>query len=140
MSAAWSLLNPSATTSPWSNVVMKACTALPWRGASISQQRCRYCPWMQILRHASTEGRRNHASPIVTQTDATHPDPDIDQGNKTIATPVGDLPLSPIMDPSYWEATTRHQVPKQKKGKAQNSVERQFRKNAFGTCCLELLS
>ncbi|KAF2969368.1 hypothetical protein GQX73_g4231 [Xylaria multiplex] len=35
------------------------------------------------------------------------------------------------MDPSFWEATTRHQAPKSKKGKATNSVERQFRKNPF---------
>ncbi|TGJ81275.1 hypothetical protein E0Z10_g7489 [Xylaria hypoxylon] len=35
------------------------------------------------------------------------------------------------MDPSYWEATTRHQAPKSKKSKATNSVERQFRKNPF---------
>ncbi|KAJ8117218.1 hypothetical protein ONZ43_g4262 [Nemania bipapillata] len=35
------------------------------------------------------------------------------------------------MDPFYWEATTRHQTPKAKQGKAQNSVERQFRKNPF---------
>jgi hypothetical protein len=58
----------------------------------------------------------------------------VDQDNKTITTAVGDLPLSPIMDPSYWEATTRHQAPKAKEGKAQNSVERQFRKNPFGEC------
>ncbi|RWA13298.1 hypothetical protein EKO27_g1813 [Xylaria grammica] len=35
------------------------------------------------------------------------------------------------MDPSYWEATMRHQIPKPKKGNTTNSVERQFRKNPF---------
>ncbi|KAI0967492.1 hypothetical protein F4678DRAFT_475196 [Xylaria arbuscula] len=35
------------------------------------------------------------------------------------------------MDPAYWDATTRHQTPKATKGKAKNSVERQFRKNPF---------
>ncbi|KAI0525629.1 hypothetical protein F5B22DRAFT_633698 [Xylaria bambusicola] len=35
------------------------------------------------------------------------------------------------MDPSYWDAVTRHQAPKAKAGKATNSVERQFRKNPF---------
>lgn len=69
---------------------------------------------------------------------ATHPRFDIDQQNKTIATAIGDLPLSPIMDPSYWEMTTRYQVPKQKQGKAQNSVERQFRNSPYGECSLAL--
>ncbi|KAI0119928.1 hypothetical protein GGR51DRAFT_495589 [Nemania sp. FL0031] len=114
---------------------MKACTALPWSSASISRRRCQYTYWTQILRHASTERRRNDASPIVpqtqTQTATAHPHPNVDRDHKTIATAVGDLPLSPVMDPSYWEATTRHQVPKAKEGKPQNSVERQFRKNAF---------
>ncbi|KAH9909926.1 hypothetical protein F4778DRAFT_25105 [Xylariomycetidae sp. FL2044] len=55
----------------------------------------------------------------------------INQENKTIETAVGDLPLSPIMDPSFWEATRRHQVPKAKPGKPKNSVERQLRANPF---------
>ena len=44
------------------------------------------------------------------------------------------------MDPSYWEATTRHQAPKAKQGKATNSVERQFRKNPFGEYSLAPLA
>lgn len=52
--------------------------------------------------------------------------------NEAVETAVGDLPLSPIMDPTYWEATRRHQVPKAKAGKPQNSVERQLRANPFG--------
>ncbi|KAI1501057.1 hypothetical protein F5X99DRAFT_211857 [Biscogniauxia marginata] len=55
----------------------------------------------------------------------------IDQDKKTIETAVGELPLSPIMDPSYWEATRRHQTPKAKPGRPQNSVERQLQANAF---------
>ncbi|KAI2777967.1 hypothetical protein F4815DRAFT_447769 [Daldinia loculata] len=50
---------------------------------------------------------------------------------KTVKTAVGELPLSPIMDPTYWEAVKRHQVPKAKPGKPQNSVERQLRANPF---------
>ncbi|RYP08529.1 hypothetical protein DL764_001860 [Monosporascus ibericus] len=55
----------------------------------------------------------------------------VDPVNKKIETAVGDLPLSPVMDPSFWEARQRYQTPKAKPGKAQNSVERQFRANPF---------
>ncbi|KAI0160020.1 hypothetical protein GGR52DRAFT_564007 [Hypoxylon sp. FL1284] len=51
--------------------------------------------------------------------------------NKTVETVIGDLPLSPVMDPTFWEATQRHQTPKAKPGKPQNSVERQLRANPF---------
>ncbi|KAI0544841.1 hypothetical protein F4679DRAFT_563467 [Xylaria curta] len=111
---------------------MKACTALPWSSARIGQPRCRLLACTQFNRCSSTERPQNYASPIVHDAAAaTHPSFDIDQENKTIATAVGNLPLSPVMDPSYWEATMRHRAPKQKKGKAQNSVERQFRKNPY---------
>ncbi|KAI0095948.1 hypothetical protein F4814DRAFT_435505 [Daldinia grandis] len=50
---------------------------------------------------------------------------------KTVKTAVGELPLSPVMDPTYWEAVRRHQVPKAKPGKPLNSVERQLRANPF---------
>ncbi|KAI0376342.1 hypothetical protein F5Y04DRAFT_212426 [Hypomontagnella monticulosa] len=55
----------------------------------------------------------------------------IDSESKTIETAVGDLPLSPVMDPTFWEARRQHQVPKAKPGKPQNSVERQLRANPF---------
>ncbi|KAI1774401.1 hypothetical protein F4818DRAFT_442547 [Hypoxylon cercidicola] len=55
----------------------------------------------------------------------------INPENKTVETAVGELPLSPVMDPTFWEATRRHQVLKAKPGKPQNSVERQLRANAF---------
>ncbi|KAI8952523.1 hypothetical protein F4801DRAFT_541141 [Xylaria longipes] len=112
---------------------MKACTALPWSSARIGQPKCRLLSRTQFSRRSSTERPQNYASPIVPDSTAavTHPSLDIDQENKTIATAVGHLPLSPVMDPSYWEATMRHQVAKQKKGKAQNSLERQFRKNPY---------
>ncbi|TRX96118.1 hypothetical protein FHL15_002842 [Xylaria flabelliformis] len=112
---------------------MKACTTLPWSSARIGQPRYRLLAYTQFNRRSSTERPQNYASPIVHDDTAaaTHPSFDIDQENKTIATAVGLLPLSPVMDPSYWEATMRHQVPKQRKGKAQNSVERQFRKSPY---------
>ncbi|KAI0444626.1 hypothetical protein F4803DRAFT_511384 [Xylaria telfairii] len=112
---------------------MRACTTLPWRCARIGQSKCRRPPWARFSRRSSTERPQNHASPIVSRSTAAAPHPrfDIDQQNKIIATAIGDLPLSPIMDPSYWESTMRYQVPKQKQGKAQNSVERQFRNNPY---------
>ncbi|KAI1204141.1 uncharacterized protein F4807DRAFT_448710 [Annulohypoxylon truncatum] len=56
---------------------------------------------------------------------------EVDSENKKVETAAGDLPLSPIMDPAYWEAKKRHEVPKAKPGKPQNSVERQLRANPF---------
>ncbi|KAI1308811.1 hypothetical protein F5Y03DRAFT_349317 [Xylaria venustula] len=113
---------------------MKACTALPWSSARSAQQKYWRISWRQTKRCSSTnpaERRRNNASPIVPESVPPSPGFDVDQEGKTIATAVGQLPLSPIMDPSYWDAATRHQTPKAKKGKATNSVERQFRKNPF---------
>ncbi|KAI1180830.1 hypothetical protein F4777DRAFT_573483 [Nemania sp. FL0916] len=109
---------------------MKACTALPSSSARVGRRKSRHISWKPIARRVSTERRRNNASPIVAEGDAPTPF-DVNSDNKTIATAIGDLPLSPIMDPSYWEATTRHQTAKATKGKAQNSVERQFRMNPF---------
>ncbi|KAI1099827.1 hypothetical protein F4804DRAFT_320803 [Jackrogersella minutella] len=51
--------------------------------------------------------------------------------DKTVETAVGNLPLSPIMDPTFWEARRRFQTPKAKAKRAQNSVERQLKANAF---------
>ncbi|KAI1366566.1 hypothetical protein F5Y08DRAFT_300998 [Xylaria arbuscula] len=110
---------------------MKACTALPWSSVRIVPQRCWPRHWKQSKRCSSSERRRNNASPILSETAAGTPGFEVDPDNKTVATAVGQLPLSPIMDPSYWDAVTRHQAPKAKQGKATNSVERQFRKNPF---------
>ncbi|KAI1438309.1 hypothetical protein GGR50DRAFT_487959 [Xylaria sp. CBS 124048] len=115
-----------------SNVVMTACMTLPRSSARTGP--LRWAHWRLINRYASTRALpRNPASPIIPESDENkeHPSFRVDKENKTVTTAIGDLPLSPIMDPSYWEATTRHQTPKAKASKAQNSVERQFRKSAF---------
>ncbi|KAJ2987816.1 hypothetical protein NUW58_g4301 [Xylaria curta] len=121
----------STTASLRSAVATKTCTSLPRSSNTTSHPKCWHTYYKQFNRRSSTERRRNDASPIVSESTASRPRFDVDQDNKTIATAVGHLPLSPVMDPSYWEATTRHQVPKAKQGKAQNSVERQFRKNPY---------
>ncbi|CAJ2508280.1 Uu.00g094660.m01.CDS01 [Anthostomella pinea] len=76
---------------------------------------------------------RNAAAPTVTEAPVPTGEETfkVDKKKKTIATAVGELPLSPVMDPSYWEATRRHEVPKARPGKPQNSVERQLRANPF---------
>ncbi|KAI0400618.1 hypothetical protein F4802DRAFT_610025 [Xylaria palmicola] len=110
---------------------MKACTALPWSSAGIGRRVPRHSPRKHFNRCSSSERPRNKASPILPENTATRPSYDIDRDNKTIATAVGPLPLSPIMDPSYWEAITRYKNSKPKPGKAQNSLERQFRRNPY---------
>ncbi|KAI1090755.1 hypothetical protein F5B19DRAFT_461510 [Rostrohypoxylon terebratum] len=87
-----------------------------------------------------TRRRNNIAHPAIDWDNAFKVNPE----NKTVETAAGDLPLSPIMDPTYWEATRRHHVPKAKPGKPQNSVERQLRANPFAkalatpvrNCCM----
>ncbi|KAI0471003.1 hypothetical protein GGR56DRAFT_125113 [Xylariaceae sp. FL0804] len=93
--------------------------------------------WRRILnqRHRlySTERRRNAAAPNLAEQDDSSLDEffKVDPENKTIATAVGDLPLSPVMDPSFWDATLRHQKTKPSGGQAQNLFEREFRANPF---------
>ncbi|KAK9796496.1 hypothetical protein SCARD494_04198 [Seiridium cardinale] len=57
--------------------------------------------------------------------------PQIDRDGKAVKTAVGDLPLSPVMDPAFWEARDRFTKRKPKGGKPENFFERQFRKNPF---------
>ena len=64
----------------------------------------------------------------------------VDSVNKKIETAVGDLPLSPVMDPTFWEARQQHRTLKANPGKPQNSVARQLRANAFGKPCLSISS
>ncbi|ETS77291.1 hypothetical protein PFICI_11165 [Pestalotiopsis fici W106-1] len=55
----------------------------------------------------------------------------IDPDGKTVKTAVGDLPLSPVMDPTFWEARDRFKQQKPKPGKLRNVFERRFQKNPF---------
>lgn len=81
-------------------------------------------------------GRRPRVSPTAPPTDEEPSNNGkpfrIDSANRTIETAAGDLPLSPVMDPSFWDARKRHRTLKARPKKAQNSVERQFRANPFG--------
>ncbi|RYP40741.1 hypothetical protein DL767_001496 [Monosporascus sp. MG133] len=117
-----------------SNVVMRLCKAVPQSSARL----CRYYSSShRIYRHYATGKSRDVAQPRAPSAAATKEPKNqeesfnVDPVNKKIETAVGDLPLSPVMDPSFWEARQRYQTPKAKAGKAQNSVERQFRANPF---------
>ncbi|KAI0595318.1 hypothetical protein F4775DRAFT_377516 [Biscogniauxia sp. FL1348] len=57
---------------------------------------------------------------------------DIDQTEKTVKTAGGrKLPLSPVMDPSYWEAKQRHQQKKAEPRRPRNEMERMVSRNPF---------
>jgi hypothetical protein len=56
----------------------------------------------------------------------------IDKDAKTVETAVGDLPLSPVMDPMFWEARERFKQKKPRPGRPGNALERELRKNPFG--------
>ncbi|KAI0396840.1 hypothetical protein F5Y17DRAFT_455673 [Xylariaceae sp. FL0594] len=114
---------------------MKACLTLRWRSACTTAGYCRASPIApnHAVRFSSTQRqyRRNNASPIISESSAQTDGLAIDPEGKKVRTDAGELPLSPVMDPAYWEATTRHQKKKAKAGKPVNSVEKQFRKSAF---------
>ncbi|KAI1493252.1 hypothetical protein F5X96DRAFT_666903 [Biscogniauxia mediterranea] len=56
----------------------------------------------------------------------------IDQTEKTVKTARGrKLPLSPVMDPSYWEAKQRHQKKKAEPGRPRGEMERMVSRNPF---------
>ncbi|KAI2465108.1 hypothetical protein F4781DRAFT_425016 [Annulohypoxylon bovei var. microspora] len=110
---------------------MRLCKALRISSASFGQ-RATIAPYSPRRCFADDRSRKHQRNPdtdlpVVDWENAFKIDPE----NKTVKTAVGDLPLSPIMDSTYWEATRRHQAPKAKPGKPQNSVERQLRANPF---------
>ncbi|RYP70664.1 hypothetical protein DL769_004910 [Monosporascus sp. CRB-8-3] len=110
---------------------MRLCKPLPQSSARL----CRpYRFSHRTYRHYATGQSQDVAQPrgpsaAATKEPKNEEEPfNVDPVNKKIETAVGDLPLSPVMDPSFWEARQRYQTPKAKPGKAQNSVERQFRR------------
>ncbi|KAI1814918.1 hypothetical protein GGS20DRAFT_545805 [Poronia punctata] len=113
---------------------MKSCAPLRLCSACTpsSQGKAWTCVANQNARYSSTKPYiRKSASPIIPE---SSPDPvqfDIDTREKKINTEVGELPLSPMMDPSYWEAKNRHTTKKAPPGKPQNLFEEQLRANPF---------
>ncbi|ORY71343.1 uncharacterized protein BCR38DRAFT_8493 [Pseudomassariella vexata] len=112
---------------------MRRCTALWDSTAIISQLRHSRAQW----RPYTSDGPKDRRDASTPSAKAAAHQPDdvewfkIDSEAKTLETAVGNLPLSPIMDPSYWEAKEQHKTKKPKPGKPQNSVERQFHANPF---------
>lgn len=53
---------------------------------------------------------------------------------KVVETEAGALPLSPVMDPEFWDRRAQHKRPKAKPtvGALQNSVERQVSRSPYG--------
>lgn len=136
------LLSLALEYAGYTDVVMRPCKALRPSSARLTYSQHRTIPcysrrwladWHSSPAKPHTIPDKPSSSSSDTQLSSDRDDVfKIDPENKTIKTAVGALPLSPIMDPSFWEATRRHQVPKAKAGKPQNSVERQLRANPFG--------
>lgn len=62
----------------------------------------------------------------------------LDVANKTVTTSVGNLPISPIMDPDFLEARGRWRSPKEKprkdtSGDLKSRAKAKLRANAFGS-------
>lgn len=58
----------------------------------------------------------------------------VDARAKVVETAAGALPLSPVMDPEFWDRRAQHKRPKAKPtvGALQNSVERQVSRSPYG--------
>jgi hypothetical protein len=56
----------------------------------------------------------------------------MDAGAKVVRTAVGELPLSPVMDHTFWDSRGRFDKRKPNSGPPANDFERRFRKNPFG--------
>ncbi|KAK8135917.1 hypothetical protein PG984_003857 [Apiospora sp. TS-2023a] len=132
---------------------MRRCPAL--RGSSAilnricqAQQRCRpyasKAPSNNDHANRSSSAQRSPAPPSTKgdddDSDSLFNDWDqafqIDSDAKTIETPAGSLPLSPVMDPSFWARREQYTKRKPRKppptaSKPQSLFERQFAANAF---------
>ncbi|KAI8959273.1 hypothetical protein F5Y11DRAFT_11967 [Daldinia sp. FL1419] len=107
---------------------MRLCKALRQNSARSSQFNFRPVAPRFDRRHFADDRARHDNGQLASDREDVFK---INPENKTVKTVVGDLPLSPVMDPTYWEAVKRHQVPKARPGKPLNSVERQLRANPF---------
>ncbi|KAI1398508.1 hypothetical protein F4819DRAFT_498709 [Hypoxylon fuscum] len=121
---------------------MRLCKALLCRSARRGQPRTLAPPCFsrryfadraqqQHSEESPTPPRANPGSPRIPLDSEGDDSFHINPEKKTVDTAVGELPLSPVMDPMFWEARGRHQVPKAKPGKPQSSIERQIRANPF---------
>ncbi|KAI1805032.1 hypothetical protein F4811DRAFT_517072 [Daldinia bambusicola] len=113
---------------------MRLCKALRQHSASARPSRFttrRLAPCFDRRHFADDRAQRQHGSNGRQLASDREDVFKIRPETKTVETVAGDLPLSPVMDPTYWEAVNRHHVPKAKPGKPQNSVERQLRANPF---------
>ncbi|KAI1852816.1 hypothetical protein JX266_002357 [Neoarthrinium moseri] len=109
---------------------MRPCAALRGSTAIHSPSRILRTQWQPYSSRAEASQQE---SPVATAADDQTPAAPfhVDHESKTIKTAVGDLPLSPVMDPTFWEARDRFKKMKPKPGKPHNVFEREFRKNPF---------
>ncbi|KAH8652186.1 hypothetical protein BX600DRAFT_89482 [Xylariales sp. PMI_506] len=112
---------------------MKPCTAL--RGKTACRGRLRIAQCLRRPYSSESSGQPDPAkagsSPAVTTTTTRGDNIRINHNDKTVETSVGSLPLSPVMDPAFWEARERYKARKPKAARPENAFERQFRKNPF---------
>ena len=108
---------------------VEVCSRVAHRGPHTASRRIQ----QQCYSSAAEKPASDASAANATRNGNGRPKFNIDSANKTIETPVGDLPLSPVMDPAFWAARERHRTKKPRARRAKNSLERQFRANPFGT-------
>ena len=116
----------------------------PWTG---SLRACRAVASSRVLLFPGRVQQRSYArraSPARAAADtADEPAADvvdwenafrIDPEAKVVETEAGALPLSPVMDPEFWDRRAQHKRPKAKPtvGALSNSVERQVSRSPYG--------
>ncbi|KAI0124081.1 hypothetical protein BJ170DRAFT_598406 [Xylariales sp. AK1849] len=107
---------------------MRRCTALQGSSAIFTQPRG---VWDHGLRYSTEASGAWTTTTGPTRSRKPENGFEIDQDAKTVDTAVGELPLSPVMDPTFWEAKERFKKKKLKPGKPANPLEREFEKNPF---------
>ena len=106
---------------------MRRCIALRECSATFSRR----CPPLPQRRGFADQ--KDSSLPKANEVAGKRPDTyRIDSENKKVETVVGDLPLSPVMDPEYWATRNRYKKAKPTAGKPLSAEERQFEVNIFG--------
>lgn len=106
-------------------------TTVPGLGTALQQCQCRAVS----TTHGHDQARTQRRAELATKINQTLKDDkhaaqvELRPDTKTVSTPVGDLPISPVMDPAWMEAKERFKTPKAKQTKGKDGGR--FRKKLF---------
>ncbi|ROT39885.1 hypothetical protein SODALDRAFT_349989, partial [Sodiomyces alkalinus F11] len=110
-------------------------TTVPGLGTTLQPCQCRAISIQHGDAHNQARGhRRAELAARINQSlkDDEHGNQlELHSNTKTVSTPVGDLPISPVMDPAWMEAKERFKTPKAKPKQTKGKDGGRFRKKLF---------